>query len=650
MSDPLLRRRPQAWARLLLALASVLLLLPVGALPAGALGENGSFGLPVRVTELSVASDAVTRIPLTSLFTPENARALDLSMARFLTPPSGDGPARATVAADGRTLTIMGEGSWTLIGEDLIFTPDLGGRPRTPVPLQIAADNGTFSEPFALGVKALESTTTRARASAGQQARVTLPVTVPDGGSLRLQLDGQSPGSTATADGRTLIIPEQGTWSAEISQPVLSYSPSSTTPGQQPDPVRFGVHDAQGMLVATGTAAVTVPIISGINRSAPYGQDIVLSVGEAQENIDPSTLRLAPPAGDEDVQLSADGTRAVVPGQGTWTLDREAVTVTFHPESADVHLAAPMMITGGDGHGAQAAPAMLSTAYPMLIDRTGVGRRGEPVTIDLSDGAIDVRPESVAFAELDAQKLPSGAHRGEDGLSLEVPGQGSWTIDHEQRRAVFVPAKGFTGKVTPVRITARAVYADTQVTATVSALFAPVLPVMRDDEARTAPDTPVTFDPLGNDTPGRGDQPLMPQSVTLQSLAATNLSELDQGRGKRLVMPGEGVFSVANDGAVTFTPIEGFIGRTSSIAYEVKDARGVPSTAYLQVEVDPAAAPSNSNGQGPTTGISTLLAGTLPAYPKTSLAFGTVVMLLIVSGAASLWIGRRMEIEEGQDL
>src|SRR5699024_8572435 len=100
--------------------------------------------------------------------------------------------------------------------------------------------------------------------------------------------------------------------------------------------------------------------------------------------------------------------------------------------------------------------------------------------------------------------------------------------------------------------------ADNLVHAAVDVVVSPVVATPRDDEGRTAPQEPVTVDVLRNDTAGSGDQPLEPESLRISSLAATNLSELDDGSGTRLMVPGEGTFTVGETGTVTFEPVEGF--------------------------------------------------------------------------------------------
>ena len=193
-------------------------------------------------------------------------------------------------------------------------------------------------------------------------------------------------------------------------------------------------------------------------------------------------------------------------------------------------------------------------------------------------------------------------------------------------------------------VTARGVYADNPVDATLEAVFSPVIATLRDDESRTAPQSPVTVDVLGNDTAGSSSQPLVPESVQISSLAATNLSQLEESRGTRLLIPGEGEYTVAGNGAVTFVPEEGFTGRTTVITYHVVDSEGIPVQANLVIDVDPdltAAAEAGSE----VSGINSLLIGLMPSSPSTAAVFGTVVMLLIFGGGVSLWIGMRMEAD-----
>nr|WP_245354668.1 Ig-like domain-containing protein [Brachybacterium sacelli] len=616
------------------------------ALPAAALGEDGPFPFPAETESLAMIPGAVTRVPLDSLVEDNADDQIELETARLVVPQAVDGgdPDRMTLGEDARSITVAGEGTWSLIGNDLVFTPLSGVEgPTTPVALTVGSIHDTRSVPEVFTPEVLELEEIAARGSAGETTDIALDDRVPEGGTVRLELAGLPAGSTLVADGSRATVPEQGVWQLSADGSTLSHAPAAPGLGRQLDPVRVVVEDAEGTVVRAGEVELTVPIISDLDWSAPYGEDILFVVGEGQQYVEPETLHLVPLAGEEGVSVSEDGTEVDVPGQGSWVLDRDRATVRFSPESAEVQMTAPMGIAGGDGEGATSGTALLSTAYPLLMDQAAAAVPGSEVHFDLTTTGIrDVRTDSLRF---DREALPEGAQLSEDGTEAVVEGEGTWQIDVASRTVTMTPQESFRGTSSPVGVTAQGVYADNRADATFRATISPVIATMRDDEQRTAPSTPVTVDLLGNDTAGSGSQPLEPESLEISSLTATNLSELEDGRGKRLVIPGEGTYTVGKNGAVTFAPSEGFVGRTTPITYHVEDSAGVPTSASLVIEVD-----RNLTGareQGPeVSGINSLLAGLMPSAPSTAMVFGTLVLLLLFGGGVALWIGTRMEADK----
>lgn len=617
-------------------------------LPAAALGEDGPFPLPVETETVPILPSTVTDVPLNALLDDELQDQLDLDSARLAIPEDlGDGPRRLMeVGEDSRSLTVDGEGTWSLLRSDLVFTPLSGVEgPSTPIALTIGGQHDSRSLPAVFTPEVLELEEVSVHGSAGSSTSLSLDEPIPSGGTVRLGLDGLPAGSTQVADGSRVIIPEpepeQSVWQLSADSSTLTYTPSSASLGRQPSPLRYVVQGPEGGPVASGRVTLTVPIISDLYVSAPFGQDIQYAVGEGQQYVDSSTLRLEPLPGEEGTSVNDDATEVTVPGQGVWTLDRDSATVRFSPESSEVRVTAPMGIGGGDGEGAEAAPALLSTAYPILVDRSQSAAPGTEALFDLTSGIRDVRSDSLRF---DPQQIPDGAELSEDGTELTVPEEGTWLIDLDTRTVTMTPQEGVTGAVTPVGITAQGVYADNPVSATLEAVFSPVLATLRDDEQRTAPGMPVTVDVLGNDTAGAGSQPLVPESMQLRSLSATNLSELDAGLGDRLVMPGEGTYTAEENGAITFEPAPDFVGRATPIDYQVLDSEGIPATATLVVEVDPAMDDASDQRQD-VGGINSLLAGLMPSSPATATVFGTIVLLLLFGGGVSLWIGWRMDAD-----
>ncbi|ATG51043.1 hypothetical protein CFK38_05480 [Brachybacterium vulturis] len=638
------RARPGSLVARAAALCAAGLLALSTALPAAALGEDGTFEFPAETRTLHMVPSSITRIPLVALIEDDLEDEVDLESAQ-LALPAGAGEstlARMSLDEDLRSLEVRGEGTWTLLGEQLVFTPLFGVEgPSAPIELTIGGLHEGRSQPVRLTPELLELEEITARGSAGEAKRIELPGDVPAEGSTRLELGGLPSGSTVLTDGSRVTVPDQGTWQLTADGGSLTHTPVGPGLGRQLDPVRFVIEDDEGAAAQAGRVTLSVPIISDLDWSAPYGQDILFVVGEGQQYVDPETLRLQPLGPPESHRASEDGTEVVVEGQGTWVLDRAAATVRFSPESAEVHETAPMGITGGDGEGHTASTAQLSTAYPILRSRTAAAAPGTEISIDMSTGSQDVSSDSLRF---DPAAAPEKASLAEDGSELTVAGEGTWRIDDETGAVEMTPVDGFTGTSTPVGVIARGVYADNLVQATVRVVVSPIIATPRDDEGRTAPQNPVTVDVLSNDTAGSGDQPLKPETLRISSLAATNLSELENGRGTRLLIPGEGTYSVGDNGTVTFEPVEGFTGRTTPISYHVRDSAGVPVRASLVVDVDP----SLSAAEEPVaevSGINSLLVGLMPGTPGTSVLFGTLVLLLLFGGGVSLWIGLRMETD-----
>lgn len=647
MLEPPLRppraRGPRPLTRAAALLASAALAVSL-APAASALGEDGPFEFPAQTQTLSMIPGTGTRIPLRALVADDVEDQVDLNSARLAVPEELDETVRSTMelGEDSLSIAVAGEGTWTLLGQELVFTPLLGVQgPSTPIALTVGGLHDSRSLPVVLTPELLELEQLDAHGSAGEATTVELPDDVPEDGAVRLELADLPAGSTVDLAGSRATVPDQGAWQLSSDRRSLTHTPAGPGPGRQLDPVLYVVEDEEGAVERAGQVTLTIPIISDLDRSAPFGEDIVFVVGEGQQNVDPTTLRLEPLGDQAAYEASADGTRVTERDVGVWTLDRATATVRFAPESDQVRLVAPMGITGGDGEGATAATALLSTAYPVLFSRQQAALPGTEIVFDLSTGIRDVRSDSLRF---DAADAPDGADVSADGTTLTVPDQGTWRIDLESRTVTLTPQEGFEGTADPVAITARGVYADNPVSASLTAIYSPIVATLRDDEARTAPGRPVSVDVLGNDTAGSGSQPLEPATVEISALEATNLADLRDGRGKRLVIPGEGEFTVSGNGAVTFTPEEGFSGHTSTITYHVVDSTGIPAQASLAVDVDPDLDAAGESGPE-VSGINSVLAGLMPSSPSTALVFGTIVMLLLFGGAISLWTGTRSEVD-----
>ncbi|MGG7306221.1 Ig-like domain-containing protein [Curtobacterium sp. AB451] len=204
------------------------------------------------------------------------------------------------------------------------------------------------------------------------------------------------------------------------------------------------------------------------------------------------------------------------------------------------------------------------------------------------------------------------------GITLTVRGtvpvttrSGRWTLPVESvtdfdagRLDTARSAIALDGSVSDVDLTNNA---DT-------AAFEVVLPeaVAVDDEGTAEPGRPLTIDVLGND-------PLDGSAADPGSLRLSG-DGIDGAEvsadGKRLRVPGEGVWTVGADGRVTFTPEPTFSGSATPVRYQVTTDAGQTVVATIRVAVEsggsvvvpptpsstPTVVPSPSPGTGSDAG------------------------------------------------
>lgn len=230
----------------------------------------------------------------------------------------------------------------------------------------------------------------------------------------------------------------------------------------------------------------------------------------------------------------------------------------------------------GDGSDNSATSDVVLVAPPTAVDDSDTGNTiGERVVVDVlgNDAGVtsDLDPSSVVL------RGPSGAWV----TSLEVPGEGVWTVDPATGAVAFQPEDGFLVDPTPV---VYRVADEDGLTATATVVVGYVPAAADDSDLGNAIGDVVTVDVLGNDT---GD--LDPASVRLVGPSGD--------RVQRLEVPGEGVWTVdAATGAVTFTPEDGFLVDPAPVTYEVTDTTGDTVAATVTVGYVPDAADDVSRG------------------------------------------------------
>ena len=90
--------------------------------------------------------------------------------------------------------------------------------------------------------------------------------------------------------------------------------------------------------------------------------------------------------------LTADGKRAIVPGQGTWDISEDGATATFRPAGTRIgRQPTPILYTAQDSEGRLAEPAVITVTTPMIPDLIRAAPYGEPFTLPVGEEAQNVR-------------------------------------------------------------------------------------------------------------------------------------------------------------------------------------------------------------------------------------------------------------------
>ena len=161
----------------------------------------------------------------------------------------------------------------------------------------------------------------------------------------------------------------------------------------------------------------------------------------------------------------------------------------------------------------------------------------------------------------------------EDGSTTKtIPGEGTYTVAPDGT-VTFVPEKSFTGTGTGVTVK-RVDKNGTPATAKYTPTVTPVVPTAEpatstDKQGQTQSGTP-TF------TPGNPDVPMD------DTVPAT----FEDGSTTKTI-PGEGTYTVAPDGTVTFVPLKSFTGVGTGVTVKRVDKNGTPATAKYTPTVTP---------------------------------------------------------------
>jgi uncharacterized repeat protein (TIGR02059 family)/uncharacterized delta-60 repeat protein len=456
----------------------------------------------------------------------------------------------------------------------------------------------------------------------------------------------------------TVIVPGEGTYTLNTTTGVVTFDPLSNFTGQVQTPITYQVKDSLDRYVNSNlTPTVSPPpvptatadaLTSGYDANQTYTPTSNDTAGATDFPMVATSVKLcgianssATPPVVAETPNNCTKTSLTVPGEGTYTVNGDG-SVTFDPlptftgqvqtpvkyqakDSLDRYVNSTITPTVGP----PPVPAALADAITDVYDTnqtyspTSNDTAGTP---DFPMVATSVKLCGIANSSATppvAAETPNTCSK----TSLTVPGEGTYTVNPDGT-VTFDPLPSFTGQVqTPVVYQAKDSldrYVHTTITPTVGP---PPVPTALADAITDAYDTNQTYTPLGNDSAGATDFPLLVTSVKLCGLANSSATppvaaETPNTCSKTsLIVPGEGTYTVNSDGTVTFDPLSSFTGTAQTpVRYQANDSldRYVNTTITPTVNnpPGPVAVPNTSSGDYNANQTINPLANDSPSSPS----------------------------------
>ncbi len=477
----------------------------------------------------------------------------------------------ATFEDGSTTKTVEGVGTYTVAADGTVtFVPEKSFVGTAPAVTVVREDkNGTkASATYTPTVTPVTPTAEDATSTDKQgQTQSGKPTFTP--GNSNVPMDDDVP-ATFEDGSTTKTIPGEGTYTV-APDGTVTFVPEKSFTGTGTG-VTVKRVDKNGTPVTakyTPTVTPVTPTATPAESEAPQGVvqtgTVTFTEGDPVAPIDKDTITLL----DENGQPAESVVAKSPEGKeiGTFTVDKETGLVTFTPTdksySGDV---VPVKVQAKDANGTPA-----ETSYTPKI--TPVVPTAEPATSTDIQGKTQTGTPSFTPGNPAIPMDDDVPATFEDGSTTKtIPGEGTYTVAPDGT-VTFVPEKSFTGTGTGVTVK-RVDKNGTPVTATYTPTVTPVTPTAEpatstDKQGQTQTGKP-TF------TAGHENVPLNDE------VPAT----FEDGSTTKEIL-GVGIYTVAADGTVTFTPDPRFVGEAPAVTVVREDMNGTKASATYTPTVTP---------------------------------------------------------------
>ena len=489
----------------------------------------------------------------------------------------------ATFEDGSTTKTVPGEGTYTVAPDGTVtFVPEKSFTGEgTGVTVKRVDKNGTeITAKYTPTVTPVTPTATPAESTGPQGIVQTGTVTFTEGDPVApidkdtITLLDENGQPAASVDAKSPAGDVIGTFTVDKETGVVTFTPTDKSYSGDVVPVKVQAADANGTVAETTYTPKITPVIPTADPATSTDIQGQTQTGKPEFTEGDSRVPM-----NDDVPATFDdgSTTKTVEGVGTYTVAPDG-TVTFVPEKSFVGTAPAVAVVREDKNGTKASATYTPTVTPVTPTATpaeSTGPQGvvqtETVTFTEGNHAAPIDKDTITLLDENGQPAASVIAKSPEGKEI-----GTYTVDKTTGLVTFTPTdKSYSGEVVPVKVQAK----DTNGTAvetTYTPKITPVAPTAQpatstDIQGQTQSGKP-SFTPGDPSVPMDNDVP-----ATFEDGSTTK------------VIPGEGTYTVAPDGTVTFVPEKSFTGTGTGVTVKRVDKNGTPVTATYTPTVTPVA-------------------------------------------------------------
>ena len=291
-------------------------------------------------------------------------------------------PANAVLSGDGKTLTVPGEGEWSVDAGtgNVTFTPAAGYDGDPTVYYTVSDIFGNASNEASITIDygdrpvVVDDTLENTSATIAAVTFDPEPNHTDADGSLDVTTvvlagTGAPADAVLSVDGKTLTVPGEGEWSVDANTGEITFTPEDGFAGD-PTPATYTIADNDGNVSAEASLAIDYgdrPVAVADSHFSPMAVgvtvDPLINDSDTDGSLDATTVVLTKTGASADASLSVDGKTLIVPCEGEWRVDPATGAISFAPESGVTNDPTPASYRVSDNTGNASNEAILTVEY-----------------------------------------------------------------------------------------------------------------------------------------------------------------------------------------------------------------------------------------------------------------------------------------------